>query len=823
VSDSDPTRPLAGIRVAELGSNAAAAWCGKLFADFGAEVVKLEPPGGDPGRRAPPLVDCGDGVMESGVFAWMNTNKRSVTLTAADTARLHAVLAVSDVLVDARPGSTRDPGPTGHARLRAVFPALDIVALSWFGESGPYRDFSATDSVVRALAGLVKQTGPVAQPALQPDHQAGVPAGLAAFTAAAAALLGAAPRGRYFEISIHEANVVIAEYQAATAVQMQIGEQRRGVNRWYPTFPMGIYPCREGWLGITVLTADQWRGFCDMLDMRAEFANPAYATTPGRFGHADALEAVFAPRLAARTAREWFEEGLRRRLPFVIVPDMADLLAEKVYRDRGAFATVRIGAAAFEAQVLPQHLRRTPPAAGGTAPLAGADTDTWRPLARETAALVVRDGNNAALPLEGLRIVDLTMGWAGPLATRQVADLGAEIIKVEGRAYPDWWRGADYSPEAIAANAHEMRLWFNALNRNKIGITLDLTQPEGADLLRRLVATADAVVENYSQGVLPKLGLAYADLRAVKPDLVMVSMPAFGADTDWAEVRAYGSTLEQASGLPRVTGQEDWPPTMNHIAYGDPIGGLNAAAALLVALLHRQRSGEGQHVDLSQVECMFPLVGPWIIEQSLTGRVAPRRGNRHPVFVPHGVFPCAGEDCWIVVAVTDDAAWQALCRAIGRDDLAADPALAIAGGRRAVETQIEAAIADWTRTRAPDAAMEALQAAGVAAGVARGFHEVMLREPHLRARGFWQTTERPFLGQHLQPSASFREDARVMPIRSPAPTLGQSTREVLRRVLALPEAELDQLEAAQIIGTAPIPMQERRPRSATMLHASGRV
>ena len=822
MSDTDATKPLAGIRVAELGSNAATAWCGKLFADFGAEVVKLEPPGGDPARQAPPLVERGDDVMESGVFAWMNTNKRSVTLTASDAARLRAVLAVSDLLIDARPGAARDLGPTGHTRLRATFPALDIVALSWFGETGPYRDFTATDSVVRALAGLVKQTGPAAQPALQPDHQAGVPAGLAAFTAAAAALLGAAPGGRYFEISIHEANVVIAEYQAATAVQMHIGEQRRGVNRWYPTFPMGIYPCREGWLGITVLTADQWRGFCHMLDMRDELANPAFALSPGRFAHADALEAVFAPRLAARTARAWFDEGLRRRLPFVIVPDMADLLAEQVYRVRGAFGTVRIGAAAFEAPVLPQHLRRTPPAAGGTAPLAGADTDTWHPPARETAAVRERNGNNAALPLAGLRIVDLTMGWAGPLATRQAADLGAEIIKVEGRAYPDWWRGADYSKEAIAAHAHEMRLWFNALNRNKIGITLDLTQPEGADLLRRLVATADAVVENYSQGVLPKLGLAYADLRAIKPDLVMVSMPAFGADTDWAEVRAYGSTLEQASGLPRVTGQEDWPPTMNHIAYGDPIGGLNAAAALLVALLHRQRSGEGQHVDLSQVECMLPLVGPWIIEQSLTGHVVPRRGNRHPVFVPHGVFPCAGDDRWIVIAVTDDTTWQALCRAIGRDDLRADPALATVGGRRAVEGQIEAAIAGWTRTLTPDAAMAALQAAGVAAGVARGFEEVMLREPHLQARGFWEMIDRPFLGRHLQPSASFREGGRVMPIRSPAPTLGQSTREVLRRVLALPEVELDRLEAAQIIGTAPIPMQERRPRSAAMLHAAGR-
>ncbi len=668
---------------------------------------------------------------------------------------------------------------------------------------------------MRALAGLVKQTGPEAMPAMQPDHQATVPAALCAFSAAVAALLSGAANGRRFEISILEANVVIAEYQAATAVQLGLGAQRRGVNRWYPTFPMGIYPCREGWLGITVLTADQWRGFCDLMGMAAQAADPGYAISPDRIARADELEAVFAPLLLARTAREWFEAGMQRRLPFVIVPDMAELLAESVHRSRGAFGTVRIGSASFEAPVLPQRLTATPPAADGRAPLAGTDTKTWQP-----APAILRHRDGAGLPLAGVRIIDLAMGWAGPLTTRQMADLGAEIIKVEGRAYPDWWRGADYSDAAIAARNHETRLWFNILNRNKTGITLDLTRPEGADILRRLVRTADAVVENYSQGVLPKLGLAYPDLRREKPDLVMVSMPAFGTTTEWADVRAYGSTLEQASGLPRVTGQEDWPPTMNHIAYGDPVGGLNACAALLVALLHRQRTGIGQHVDLSQVECMLPLVAPWIIEQSISGRVAPRLGNRHPLHVPHGCYRCAGDDEWVVIAVTDDAAWRALCAVIGRPDLACDPALAFAAGRRGAEDRLEAAMTAWTRTLSPDQAMHTLQASGIAAGVARGFEELMLREPHLLARDFWQPVDRAHLGRHLQPSPTFREDGRAYPIRNAAPTLGQSTREVLTRFLDIQAPELDRLEAERIIGADPIPAAQRRPRSAAVLRAA---
>jgi crotonobetainyl-CoA:carnitine CoA-transferase CaiB-like acyl-CoA transferase len=809
--------PLGGIRVAELGSGAALAYCGKLFADFGADVVKIEPPGGDLGRRAPPVVDCGEGIVESGVFAWLNTNKRSVTSAPDDDERIRRIVAASDILLDSRAGAAADFGETSHTALRAAFPALTIVTLSWFGESGPYRDFAASDSVVRALAGLLKQTGPEAAPLFQPQHQAEIPAGLCAFGAAIAALLSASPRGRRFEISIHDANIVIAEYQAATAVQLQLGEQRRGVNRWFPTFPMGIYPCREGWLGVTVLTPDQWRGFCDMLGMAAQASDPRYAMSPDRIVLADELEAVFVPMLQSRTAREWFVEGMRRRLPFVIVPTMAELLAEPVHRGRGAIGTVEIGTATFEAPVLPQRLTQTPPAAEGRAPMAGADTAHW-----QAAPSVLRRDGRAGLPLAGIRIVDMAMGWAGPLTTRQMADLGAEIIKVEGRAYPDWWRGADYSEAGIAARLYETRHWFNIQNRNKTGITLDLTRPAGADLLRRLVATADAVVENYSQGVLPKLGLAYPDLRAVKPDLIMVSMPAFGADTEWADVRAYGSTLEQGSGLPSVTGHPDGPPTMSHIAYGDPIGGLNAAAALLVALLHRKRTGEGQQVNLSQVECMLPLVAPWIIEQSIAGQIGQRLGNRHPVFVPHGCFRCAGDDTWIVIAVTDDTAWQALCAVIGRLDLAGDRALATVDGRRAAEDRLEGAIAEWTCQRSPDEAMQALQAGHVAAGVARSFEDIMLREPHLEARGFWQTVDRPFLGPHRQPSATFREEGCAYPIRNPAPTLGQSTRDVLSSILDLSEAELDRLEADRIIGTEPIPTSQRRPRSAAQLLAAAR-
>jgi crotonobetainyl-CoA:carnitine CoA-transferase CaiB-like acyl-CoA transferase len=813
MAEESGRRALAGVRVAEYGTGRALAYCGKLFADFGAEVVKVEPPGGDPDRALPPLVDVGGGAKESALFAWMNTNKKSVVAAPGDSARLVEIAGWADVLLDARPGAWDDAGPSGQPALRARFPHLGIVSISWFGESGPYKDYRGADAVVRALAGLVRNIGPLEAPALLTEHQSFAPAALSGFSAAVASLIGGGP-GRRFELSVHDANSLIGEFQLAVLTQTGLEEHRWGRNRFFPVYVTGVYPTKAGWLGVTAFSGDQWRGFCDMLGMPELASDVAYATPTDRLMVADELDRRIEARLAAKTAREWADEAIGKRVPLVVAPDMATLLATPAHRDHGAFGRVRIGEAAFEAPVLPQRLTGTPPIATGTAPLAGADT-AWKAGAPRGAP----SGARKALPLEGVRIVDMTMGWAGPVGTRQLADLGAEVIKVEGRGYPDWWRGADYTEEGIAAFNFEKPLYFNWANRNKIGITLDLTSADGVELLLGLVRTADAVVENYGQGVLAGFGLDYERFRAARPDVVMMSMPAFGASTPWAEVRAYGSTLEQGSGLPVMTGGPDDPPTMNHVAYGDPIGALSACPAMLTALLHRKRTGEGQYIDLSQVECLFPLVAAWLIEQAVTGQVSPKTGARHPVFVPHGCFPCEGEDAWVVIATTDDAAWRALAATIGRSDLAGDPALATAAGRRGREAELEAAITAWTRGRSPDEAMEALQAAGVAAGAARGLAEMVLYEPHLTERGYWQQVERPHMdGFFFQPSPAFREDGESYPIRRPAPTLGQSTREVLTRILSVSAAELDRLEAAGVIGEGPIPLTARRPRSSALIH-----
>ena len=249
---------------------------------------------------------------------------------------------------------------------------------------------------------------------------------------------------------------------------------------------------------------------------------------------------------------------------------------------------------------------------------------------------------------------------------------------------------------------------------------------------------------------------------------------------------------------------------MNHLAYGDAVGGLNACSAVLIALLHRRETGEGQFIDLSQVQCMLPFTAAWAIEQSANGRVGPRAGNRHPLYVPHGIFPSAGTDKWLAIAVTDDAMWQSLATIVGIED----GALATAAGRRAQEDRIEAAIAAWTATRSDDDAMAILQQAGVAAGAVRHPME-LLDDPHLVARGFWQWIERAHVGRHPQPSPPYREGAAPIAVRAPAPTLGEHNDQVLGGLLGLSQIELERLANAHVIGTEALPPAQRKARAMT--------
>ncbi|MBR1250192.1 CoA transferase [Bradyrhizobium sp. AUGA SZCCT0169] len=775
---------LAHLRIVEIGSAAATSYCARLFADFGATVQKIEPPTGDPLRRAAPLTPKG----HSAWFAFLNFNKSSVALDSSNvdaSSRLTELIAACDILLDGRDINVADCPAFDLAAIKQRNPGFIHLDVSWFGREGPYAEFDATDSTIRALTGLVKLVGPVEGPPMHaPDFQTGIFAGLWGFIAAASSVLGRMQdgRGRSNSLSIFESSIAVTEYIMFESFVRGDIMRRIGVNRFWPTFPVGIYDTKQGWLGVTTVTPAQWRAFCDMLGLPELRDDPALFMGVDRLQHIDLIEGKIIPRLKQRTAQEWFAEGMQRKIPIVPVPDISDLIADEEKKARGAIVPVMIGnETGFTAGSM-HRLTGTPPRRGGAVPDIGEQMLGCAHVSEAAKRVPVpAEQGSGRLPLEGI-------------------DLGADVIKIEATQYPDWWRGVDRRPAYVLEQMYEKSVRYCIMNRNKRGITLDLTRQQGLNLAKRLLADADVVVDNYSVEVLPKLGLGYEVLSKLNPKLVMMSMSAFGAGSVNRDCRAYGSTLEQGSGLPSVVGDPSGPPVMSHTAFGDAVGGLNGCAAVLTALIHAKLTGKGQFIDLAQIECMMPFAAPWIVAHSIDGKEPVRYGNRHPDFVPHGCFPCAGADSWIVIAVSSDAMWPGLAKLLGRADWATDAWLKRAAGRRAIEREIEAAITAWTSTRDPEAAMNALQAAGIASGVARLPIE-LLQDPQLHARGFIQEVDRAFIGKHPQPSMPFREGAKPFPIRTAPPTLGEHNQEILGALLGLSDAEIDQLVRDGIIGT----------------------
>ena len=402
-------------------------------------------------------------------------------------------------------------------------------------------------------------------------------------------------------------------------------------------------------------------------------------------------------------------------------------------------------------------------------------------------------------PLQGLLIVDLSMGWAGPLATRNLADMGATVIKSEGCTRFDWLRSWEATEEWINSNGAEKEVRFINLNRNKLDVTLDLDSKAGRELLLRLVGQADAVIENFSGGVLPKLNLNYPVLCQENPQLVMVSMPAFGATGPWAAFRAYGSTVEQSSGLPHLQGSEHQPPTMLHVAFGDAIAGLYGTAALLTGLFHKKKTGQGQAVDLSQVECLLPNAVHGVVQQSIKGEPPARRGNVNPHYFIHGIFACVDEDDWILIQVETDEQWSS---AVGFIPTLRSYARLNRDEWRNKSEEIACSVEEWTAIRSARQMMHDLQSIGVTA-VALNSASDLMDDPHLLARGYTQFVSHPFMGEQPHPSAPWRPGESPIPIGTSAPTLGQHNREILGGLLGLSDSQLEKLNKDGVIGNKP--------------------
>ena len=724
-------RPLAGIAVAEIGGEVATRYCARLFALMGADVWRA----------------AGDGGVSPIYGAWLDQAKQTVATPEAALAALDASDATRKLVIC---GQT----PARVAEAEALLGARDapLLAISWFDPRGPYGAWHANDPIIQAMSGLAFSFGPVEGPPTLPQGaETQVVGGITAFNAALAALISdVAPRR--IETSVFEASLCFTEPGAVGSVAFGWEARRLGVNRFSPTCPNNIYPASDGrHVGVTALTVPQWTALSGLIQRPELARDPRFITSLHRLAIADEVDAILSEAIATRPAADWVEQGIALRIPITPATPPRELPDYPHWRDRGSFAPVEAGSSAQ----------------GPTLPFRFIFEGETKP----------RPHGGPAGPLEGVRVADFSMGWAGPLACRYLADLGADVLKIESSVKPDWWRGIDPAPGADLTPL-ELPRNFMCVNRNKRGLDLDLSDPGELAAAKAVIAASDVVLDNQGPGVMAKLGLAAPEQRALSPAVVSIAMPPFGRGGPLSGLRAYGSTVEQASGMPFVNGRAEWPPTQQHVAFGDPVAGLYGAAAALVGLFGRERLG-GVDIDLCQVECLFQVGSAGLIAEHASGAPYPRAGSRRPEMAPCCVVRGAGEaEAWLAVAVDSDEAWRALATSIGRADLANDPALASLAGRKPREDEIEAAVAAWSALHDTRAASAQLQAAGVAATAVIPTHE-LFPDPQLQDCGFWALQFRAFIDDHFTPEAPFRYDGERPPVVRPAPTIGEHTDEVL--------------------------------------------
>jgi crotonobetainyl-CoA:carnitine CoA-transferase CaiB-like acyl-CoA transferase len=791
---SEHSFPLSGLRVVDCTVDRGEL-ASRLLGDLGAEVVKVEPPGGSPARHRAPVRK---GVSLS--FAVRNAGKRGVVLDLTDPAdvdRFHVLLDHADVLVT----SDVELAPGLDARdLAAEHPHLVVGAVTAFGLDGPYAEWVATDATLAASGGFAFKAGvPENSPLLPPGHLVD---DAASITSAFAFLCALYQReqtgaGQFVEISANEAIAQICDWSMPNSMArieagFPPGEVRNGNGPIYP-----IFACKGGYVRLIILSVRQWHA------MREWLGEPEFLQDPaldGFVARREISEHVLNPLLVAHFADLSMEEVSleAQKRGIVCTPALtpADILANEHFQSRGTFVEYAVApgvTAPIPSGYFEVDGERAGPASPPPAP--GEHTD------EVFAALGDRrdaSGAGEAVegpPLAGLRVMDFGHGAVGVEVGRRFAEYGAEVMKVESRTYTDFMRlqlGGETNPS------------FASSSRSKLGFGVNAKTPEGLAILHELAARSDLVIENNSTGTMDKLGIGFDALHAVNPGLVMVSSQLMGSHGAWSWWRGYGPSTQPPGGLVHLWNYADRDePAGSMSIYPDHVAGCLGAVGSLAALVGRgRRTNEGVHLEVAQVETVVGMLGDLMAAEAVeAGSVVPM-GNRNETGSPWGLYRCAGEEEWVAITCRDDAEWRGLVAAMGDPGWARDAALATPEGRRARADDVDQRIGAWTAARSKDAVAAACQREGVPAAPMLTGAE-MTTDPQYVARGFAVQIEQPGVGPLVLDGAAFRGEHMVGPDIRPAPDLGEHTRSIARDLLGRDDTEIDRLLAAGVLETTP--------------------
>jgi crotonobetainyl-CoA:carnitine CoA-transferase CaiB-like acyl-CoA transferase len=682
-------------------------------------------------------------------------------------------------------------------------PGLVLLSITPFGRRGPWAGRPATEFTIQAESGSIATRGRVGQ---EPFQAGGRITEWVAGTYAAVGALAAVQRarrtghGERVDFSLLELmNVAGTNYMDLISRLLGVGAPEDGPLPMTQETP-SIEPSSDGYVGFCTNSRQQFSDFLVMIE-RTDLADDAgLAQVAGRMARFDEWNPVVRDWTTRHSTAEIVERASLLRIPVAPVLNGDSVRHHEQLVARNVFR--RDPGGDFLCPGPPYRVDDRDPPPFRPAPRLGEHSGRIeaRPAQRPAAS------GPAPLPLEGIRILDMTAWWAGPSATHMLALLGAEVIHVESSRRPDGMRMIGGMLAGKHAEWWECSHFFLAANTNKQGIAIDLRDPGGLAAMKRLIAASDAVFDNFTPRVLEGFGLDWETIHALSPQTILVRMPAFGLSGPWRDNTGFAQTMEQLSGLAWLTGHRDDQPRIQR-GPCDPLAGMHAAFAFLVALAEREARGEGLHVECAMLEGALNAAAEQLLEFTAYGNLMQRDGNRSPVAAPQGLYACKGHDPvahprWAALSVADDAQWSALVKLLGRPAWATDPSLGSLAGRRAAHDAIDAELRAWFGARERESVLEALLAAGVPAAPCadpRGSSA----HPQLVARGFYEEFSHPVVGTHPAPTAPFRYASVRRWLRAPAPTLGQHNRQVLRDVAGLADEEITALEEAGVLGIRP--------------------
>jgi crotonobetainyl-CoA:carnitine CoA-transferase CaiB-like acyl-CoA transferase len=787
-----------------------------VLAGLGAEVIMVEPPGGGASRREPPLDPSLPADRASLRFHAMNRGKRSVVVdleTRAGREDFRRLVAGADFLFEnGAPGAMAARG-LGFDDLREVNPQLVYVAITPFGQDGPYAHHLATDLTLAAMGGMMALNGdadrrPVRVTVPQTWHHAAAESAVAALVAHHRRL--ATGEAQLVDVSVQAAvfwtglNAMIAH-----AIQGKDIERNGTVLQLSTLVTPLVYPCADGEVVLITTTAtilplvrwlvedgtvtEEWAAAEDWPTYEARMI------TGRELVHSLPVvqERVRAFCMRYRKA-ELLARGIREGVTIAPVNTVADVLAFDHLDERRYWQPYRLpDGRILRAPGAFVRLSRTPVAFAGTAPALGEHGDEV--LARTPATSAARDAarvpgpRSTALPFDGVKVADFSWIGVGPITAKVLADHGATVVHVETEQPADRLRLV--GPFKDGVPGVDRCQFFASFNTSKLSLALDLKHPEGREVAKRLIAWADVCLDSFTAGTMADLGLGYEVAREINPSIIMASTCLMGQSGPASRLAGYGYHAAAISGFYEITGWDDRAPGGPFNAYTDTIAPRFLAATLIAALDHRRRTGQGQYVDQAQMESALHFLAPEILDQQVSGRMPRRAGNEDPVAVPHDAYPCAGEDEWCAIAVEDDAQWRALRSVLGEPAWARTPELDTADGRRARRETIDRELAAFTRRHEPRALMEMLQAAGVPAGMVQRSSD-HLEDPQLLHRRFFRRMIHPEMGEVPYEGHQFVVRGYDNGPRFPAPCLGEHSLQVLQEILGYGEDDVARIAAS---------------------------